>query len=168
MTLFELSIGIETEPGTARQYLIGGFVVLAPLDAHPEIRTVTLSRRGGRLGPGLRLGRLITRRDFSTYVGQVCAGSCTRAYMAGRQRFLRKEADIAFHAPAIKLDPSQKMTSIQDRRLQQQVAHLRQCFSEAGVPDAFIQRIMSTPFTDVWVPSAQKLLNAGMVTEIVH
>jgi len=137
----------------------------ALLDSHPDIEFVELSSKGGRLGPGFRLARLIADRGLSTHVNELCASSCTFAFVAGQERVLQHGAKLGFHAPASHFDPSNS-TAKDDARLQQQVAYLNDYFLKAGIPQSFINHILATPFTDAWFPSEKELIDAGVVTRV--
>jgi hypothetical protein len=73
---------------------------------------VAFSSDGGSLGAGLRMGKAIRQRNFSTIVpdGRRCASACALAWLGGVERFIGADAKIGFHAP---YDPtSGKETSV--------------------------------------------------------
>jgi len=62
---------------------------------------IYLSSGGGRLVDGLKVGKLIRKHGFITYIpfASRCASSCAIAFMGGRHRYLARDAKLSLHAP---------------------------------------------------------------------
>lgn len=80
--------------------------------------------------------------------------ACTLAFVAGRQRVLKKGAQLGFHRAIFagddKLDDSTE----------------RSIYRAAGVPAAFIDRALATSNASIWSPTDAELLAAGVVTRM--
>ncbi|MBR1092483.1 DUF4339 domain-containing protein [Bradyrhizobium manausense] len=124
------------------------------LNASSGVRTVHLDSVGGRIGEGKKLNAMIRGRGLDTYVQARCLSACTLVFVAGRQRVLKKGAQLGFHRAAFagddKLDDSAE----------------RSIYRTAGVPGAFIDRALATSNASIWIPTEAELLAAGVVTRI--
>jgi hypothetical protein len=121
----------------------------------PEVRLVHLNlRHGGLVSEALRLAELIRARGLDTYTTDKCVSACTIIYLAGENRFLRRDARLGFHAYVAPGGSASQ--SVQGEIL-----------NAAGVAPDFVARAMKTPHNDVWYPTLQELVSAAVVTEIV-
>lgn len=124
------------------------------LTASSEVRTVHLNSLGGRIGEGQKLNAVIRGKGLDTYVESQCLSACTLAFVAGRQRILKKGAQLGFHRAAFagddKLDDSTE----------------RFIYRTAGVAGAFVDRALATSNASIWSPTEAELLAAGVVTGI--
>lgn len=66
----------------------------------PLLGIVVLESPGGDLQAGLKIGREISVRSYSTLVkaGTICASACALAWLAGDRRYMAPGAKIGFHA----------------------------------------------------------------------
>jgi membrane-bound ClpP family serine protease len=66
----------------------------------PLLGIVVLESPGGNLQAGLKIGREISARSYSTVVkaGTTCASACALAWLAGDRRYMAPGAKIGFHA----------------------------------------------------------------------
>jgi len=165
-----LTVTVDAQTAHVSGHIIWGAdrQLAALLDSHPEVEVVELSSKGGRIGPSLRLGRLIAARGMSTYVSELCGSACILAFVAGNERLLRRGANLGFHAPASYLDPNKTTTATDDTRLQQQIAIMNKYYRDAGVSQSFLDQVMKTPLADAWYPSERELIDAGVVTRVVE
>ena len=124
------------------------------LNASSGVRTVHLDSLGGRIGEGEKLNAVIRGRRLDTYVQARCLSACTLAFVAGRQRVLKRGAQLGFHRAAFagddKLDDSTE----------------RSIYRTAGVTGAFIDHALATSNASIWIPTEAELLAAGVVTRI--
>lgn len=126
----------------------------AALQRAPSVTTVVLSSEGGWIREGKLLGDVIRRHRLDTYVEQFCASACTLAFLAGHERAAAPSARIGFHAAraigALKNAPPS--------------TQLKRLYEEAGLPPAFVARAMATPHGQMWFPSQDVMLAAGVLT----
>lgn len=124
------------------------------LNASPGVRTVHLDSIGGRIGEGEKLNAMIKSRGLDTYVEANCMSACTLAFVAGRQRVLKKGAQLGFHRAAFAGDD--KLNDSAERSI----------YRAAGISQSFIEHALVTRNDDMWSPSDAELLSAGVVTRI--
>lgn len=123
-----------------------------------QLRTVVLTSPGGQLGVGLRIGDMIKARALDTLASELCASSCTLAFVAGNRRMLRSNTKLGFHGVAGDGDQLVRTGT------ELYVSHFR----KAGVPDAFINRAVGTSPQSVWYPTIDELRRANIVTDVVR
>jgi hypothetical protein len=120
-----------------------------------HLRFVHLDSAGGRLGEAEKLFTLIRERGLSTYVSSRCFSACTLAFAGGRERVLKRGATLGFHKAEF---PGVSENEFDD--LQYKV------FNAAGFDSRFIERALSTPHKDLWMPFPDVLLAAGVITGV--
>jgi hypothetical protein len=120
-----------------------------------RLRIVRLDSSGGRLGEGEKLFALIRERGLSTYVPSKCFSACTLAFAGGRERVLRKGATLGFHKAEFPGVSESEFDGLQHK-----------VFSAAGFDGRFIEKALSTPHRDLWMPSPDILLAARVITGV--
>lgn len=129
------------------------------LAAHPQIARVHLTSDGGLVEEGTAIGALVAAHGLDTYVPDACASACTLIFVRGRGRYLGSSGQLGFHAPyeigahgrMYRVDPSPERAS----------------YRAAGLPRAFVARVLAVPPAKIWIPAATELRAAGIVTEVV-
>lgn len=127
------------------------------LKASRQVKIIHLDSVGGRLGEGAALNSLIKEYGLNTYVSSKCMSACTLAFAGGSQRILKQGAVLGFHRGAFGGEDQQddRAGSIE-----------RRIFQGAGFAASFIDRALSTPNRDMWKPSTEVLVSAGVVTRV--
>ncbi|MFD0935174.1 hypothetical protein ACFQ12_08255, partial [Methylobacterium trifolii] len=131
----------------------------ALLAAHPEVVRIHLTSEGGLVDEGLALGELIAARGLSTYVPDYCVSACTLAFVRGRERYLRNQGRLGFHAPY--------ETGPDGRIVQLDGAPERGAYVAAGADPDFVARALAVASEDIWIPEAGDLIRARVVTQVV-
>jgi hypothetical protein len=153
--------GTEVEiTGGFKHGLIEDFTKV--LDSSKQIRVVHLDSPGGRDVEGRRMFDLIRQRGLITYVSSDCASACTLAFAGGRERFLRPGATLGFHRAGLPglLERSWRPSAADDL-FEESARHI---YKTAGFDAAFIDKASVTPHSDIWEPSSDVLISAGVVT----
>jgi hypothetical protein len=149
--------GTEAEIAGGFKYgLTNDFV--RTLKAYPNIKVVHLNSLGGRVGEAIRLNGALQAQGVDTYVSAGCYSACTIAFAAGRKRFLKAGAALGFHAATF---PGTTASDLDNVRLAQQ-----RLFLAAGFDDAFVDKALSTPSSQMWTPPAAELTAAKVITGI--
>jgi len=121
----------------------------------PKVTTVRLESPGGWLREGERMAEVVHRYGLRTRIETECHSSCTLVFLAGNDRTMAPDAKLGFHRgrPIGGGDPDEPP----DRR--EAALYLR-----AGLPPAFVQRVLATPHASIWTPSHEVLYKAGVLT----
>lgn len=137
------------------------------LDKHADVNVVVLNSPGGDTTAGRRINDLIRARPITTAVFEGCASACTLIYAGGERRLLGPNGQLGFHATSVILTDAM-MTRIMNSLTFRHDTLNADYYREAGFDEAFIARAVATPSTDLWVPSHDVLLQAGVVHEILQ
>ena len=120
----------------------------------PRVTTVVLDSPGGWMKEGERMAAVIQRYGLSTRVEDECHSACTVAFLAGVDRTMGDAGVLGFHRGRT---PGQDAKGKSDE-------HDAEVYAKAGLPKAFIRRILETPNNDIWIPTRRELLKAGVLT----
>ena len=132
-------------------------VVKKSLDGNPEIKKIYLDSNGGLYKEVSLIAESILSRRIDTYVEDKCLSFCTIVFLSGYNRYSTPAARFGFHAPSIKgASQFDDEFNIDSKKL----------YSKLRVPQEFINRIYSTPNSDMWYPSYQELIDAGIVNKL--
>lgn len=132
-------------------------VVKKSLDANSEVKRIYLDSNGGLYKEVSLIAETILTRRIDTYVEDKCLSFCTIVFLSGDNRYGTPTAIFGFHAPSLKgasqFDDEFNTDS-------------KKLYSKLRVPQEFINRIYSTPNSDMWYPSYQELLGAGIINKL--
>ena len=129
--------------------------VEALLQGHPKLTLVELRSPGGRLAEASRIAAVLRARPLQTRAIGRCENACAIVLMAGRSRQLGPAAQLGFQrAPGATFSP-----------LMQRAAerHQRVAYTQAGLTEAFAERVLGTTARVMWRPDAQDLAAAGLI-----
>jgi len=127
------------------------------LDKNPNINKISLQSNGGLFKEVSLIAEEILLKRIDTYVEDKCESFCTIVFLSGYERFSTPSAKIGFHAPtfhgASELDDESNISS-------------RKLYAKLRVPNAFIDKIYSTPNSNMWYPTHKELVDAGIVNKV--
>ncbi|MGC5779311.1 hypothetical protein [Methylobacterium sp. NFXW15] len=158
----EVPARLDLAPGGRELHLSGDLTegvavrVAALLSSHPEVQSLHLDSDGGLVEEAIDIGRLVRKRHLSTHVADACASACTLIFLQGRRRTLGPEGRLGFHAP-YEIGPD-------GRKLAVDPAPERAAYQAAGLPRAFVERVMRVAPADIWIPDPGQLRAAGILT----
>jgi hypothetical protein len=121
------------------------------LAAMPQVETLVLSSRGGRMAEAKALAGIVRARGINTYVEDLCESACTFVFLAGKNRASTRTARIGFHAPAFAGSEGSS-------------EYARKVYQDAGLPESFIRRALGVSNKDMWYPSRDELIEAKVIT----
>ncbi len=126
---------------------------------YPNINVIHLNSKGGMIAEAKKLAGYFKNKDITTYSSQYCNSACVDIFLAGKHRYLNKNATLGFHQPyfpGLTKEEQDKMTYQQ-----------KQYYLKKGINKKFVDKAFSTPHNDMWVPSHYELLEAGVVHKVV-
>ena len=155
--------------------------VMSYLFDHPEISTLRVTGPGGYGPAGRAISIYLAQHGINTQAFGECASACARIFLGGKSRKLAKGAKLGFHRPWIVKEREKRLyeanrveekledefdyvTMIYDVAMQNMLEGIKFMRSR-GVDMDFILKIYSTSSYDMWEPSRDKLLEAGVLTE---
>ncbi|HHZ95117.1 MAG TPA: hypothetical protein EYN67_06055 [Flavobacteriales bacterium] len=105
----------------------------------------------------LKLQQSIKENNLSTYVSGECVSACTLVFLAGKHRYLRKYARIGFHAYST--------PGVGDEYMD--FSGAKNDLVALGVKRYFVDQVFQISKEDMWYPSIDELISAGVVHEEV-
>jgi hypothetical protein len=135
------------------------------LKKYPEVKGIVLDSYGGRIYEGRMLAKLISAYGLDTYSLKGCYSAATTAFIAGKNRFLGMGANIAFHQ--YRAD-SKNIEAFAFVDMEKEQARDLLIFQQQGVQREFIEKLFNTPSDDLYYPTVDELLNAGVIHGIVN
>ncbi|PSJ16106.1 hypothetical protein [Nitrosomonas supralitoralis] len=133
------------------------------VDNNPNIKGIILDSVGGRIYEGRELSKIILINGLDTYSLKGCYSACGSAFISGNKRYLAEGANLAFHqynSGANSFDPYINIPSEQKKDL-----HI---YERRGISQHFIDRIFATKQDDLWYPTVDEMINAGVIHEVVE
>ncbi|HBP87371.1 MAG TPA: hypothetical protein PKK23_19165 [Nitrospirales bacterium] len=132
---------------------------------YSDVTGIILDSQGGRIHEGRKLADLISSYRLNTYSLLGCYSACATAFIAGKNRFLGPQANLAFHqysdGPGLNSPQS-------DVRMKKEEEQDRKFYQQQGVSAEFLEKLFNTPFNDLWYPPVKELLMAGVVHGLVN
>ncbi|BEU99970.1 hypothetical protein [Novosphingobium olei] len=125
------------------------------LSDHPEVRRVLLMSPGGRIREATQIAGTIAARHMDTIAVGDCSSSCTIVFLAGAHRFAEVGSSLGFHSPSA--------TSMTDSEAQTANPEMRNAYTNAGLPDWFVDRAMATSSSSIWRPTETQLVELGVI-----
>ena len=131
------------------------------LEKHPEVETIILDCRGGRLYEARKMADYIIQRKLDTSTVKGCYSAGNILFAAGENRYLCKNAWLGFHEYYYP-EPFRDYVDIQSEyRKDWGFYQLR------GVSRDFQEKMFGAEPNDYWYPSQQELLDGGMIHAVV-
>jgi hypothetical protein len=130
--------------------------VRAALARDPSIREIELDSPGGSAMEGFALATLVSDRGLDTRVRGICASACVLVFAGGRERVAEPGARFGLHRSGVDWQKDGAVSATDLR--------MAAWFRERGVGEAFIGRVLATPFHDLWEPGHGELLASGLAT----
>jgi hypothetical protein len=128
------------------------------LSNYPQLKTLHVNlENGGLISEADRARKVIEQKGIRTYVSDRCVSACTIVFVGGKERFLAGGAMLGFHEPKI---PGFKSGESHN-------SPTKLAYRSAGITEAFIQRVLNTPNTTMWYPTALELKSAKIIDDIV-
>lgn len=132
------------------------------IEKNPNIKGIILDSNGGRIYEGRELSKIIVKNDLDTYTLRGCYSACGIAFISGNKRYLAQGANLAFHqysSGTKNLDPYVDILSEQKKDLL--------IYKRSGISQNFIDRVFTAKQDDLWYPTIDEMISAGVVNEVV-
>lgn len=124
---------------------------------NPGVTGIVLDSDGGPVYEARGVARLIVERRLDTYSLTGCNSACTTAFVAGSRRLLAPAARLGFHSYAIS-GHSTLFIDIEQEQRTDLAFH-----ASRGVAPEFLEALFDKPHDDIWFPSRETLVAAGVV-----
>ena len=133
------------------------------LKKNPRIEGIILDSIGGRIYEGRELAKLISAYGLDTYSLKGCYSAATIAFIAGENRFLGMEANLGYHQYQMDYEGLDAYVDMEEEQAKDLLL-----FQQQGVKSEFIERLFETSHDDLWYPTVDEMLDAGVIHGIVN
>ena len=133
------------------------------LREYPEVKGIILDSHGGRIYEGRMLVRLISSYALDTYSLKGCYSAATTAFIAGKNRFLGMGANLSFHQYQMGYKSMKGLVDMKDEQAKDLLI-----FQQQGIKSEFLYKLFNTHHDDLWYPTVDEMLNAGVIHGIVN
>lgn len=143
--------------------------VASELAVNPDVRVIQLNSIGGRMSEARSLRELIAQRSLTTYTSNQCHSACAMAFIGGRERVLHEDAQLGFHQPSVaNVGTACESTAedLIDRTIHESIKAETRALIDAGIDPSFARRAMSIPPDELWRPTHEQLLRAGLISRV--
>ena len=146
-----------------------------------EIRKLKITGPGGDMDAARKIAEVLITHNIDTVAYGKCYSACTLIFLGGQSRTLEADAELGFHRQWVNPTMHKKnFDALQDvmewknefeyltyiyNKLNSKLVGDIQYMDDRGVAFNFIMRTISTEVFDMWTPSREVLLAAGVLTE---
>lgn len=130
------------------------------LKRHPQVEVIALNSHGGLLDESRKLQALIEQRGLSTYSDHHYESACALVFLVGAHRLLHVDAHLGFHRAS--------SARVPDMMMQGENEQIKDFMLKHGVDQAFVEKAIETAPDNLWIPTGEELVQAGVVTEVVE
>jgi hypothetical protein len=131
------------------------------LAANPAASVIVLDSDGGNIYEARGLSKLIRDNGMDTRTESRCSSACTTVFIAGKRRSMTADAQLGFHQYRLEADydvPNADPAAEQERD--------RAFYADSGVAEWFQKKMFESTADNMWFPTGEELIAAGVVHEI--
>jgi len=126
---------------------------------NPSIRIIHLNSIGGRIAEAKKLALLVKKNKLITYSKTLCLSACPIVFLAGKEKLLGDSAKLGFHSASFGNVSGSEVEELNNSLLSQ--------LEKANVPSWFTKKVSKVSSEDVWNPSTDELIKAGVIDRVV-
>ena len=133
------------------------------LKKYPKVKGIILDSSGGRIYEGRELAKLISAYGLDTYSLKGCYSAATTAFISGKNRFLGMGANLAFHQYKMGYKNLGALVDMEEEQAKDLLI-----FQQQGIKSEFLDKLFNTHHDDLWYPTVDEMLDAGVIHGIVN
>ncbi|WP_169569088.1 hypothetical protein [Sneathiella limimaris] len=131
------------------------------LERHPNLHTVALTSPGGNIYEARGISKMIREKGLATFVETECSSACTTVFIGGKSRKLNPGAKLGFHQ--YRIDAGYDVLNFDAKAEMEQDRNL---YAIANVRSWFLEKMFQSRADEMWYPSTEELMDAGVITHI--
>ncbi len=128
------------------------------LNDNPTVKVLHLTSNGGNVYYARQMQYLVHDRGLTTVVDAHCYSACAFVFLGGIERYLVPGAKLGFHRESAPGQSPAEINMVEESDAQAMHA--------MGISSSFIDKVFSTPSSDIWVPSADELKQAHVISDV--
>jgi ATP-dependent protease ClpP protease subunit len=126
---------------------------------NPSVRIIHLNSMGGRIAEAKKLALLVKKNKLITYSKTLCLSACPIVFLAGKEKLLGDSAKLGFHSASFGGVSGSEVEELNKSLLSQ--------LGKANVSSWFIKKVSKVSSEEVWNPSTDELIKAGVIDKVV-
>ena len=127
------------------------------LDDNPGVRILHLNSYGGSVYWARQMQSIVQDRGLTTVIDAHCLSACALVFVVGQERYMAPGAKLGFHREHA---PGESQAEI-DMFEETDAQHMK----AVGISSSFVDKVFSTPSSDIWIPTLDELKAAHVITE---
>ncbi len=179
--VFDMTIEESGHKFTQQLERYDGNLLSGYLFEHPEIKILKLTGPGGFMPAAREMASKIIEFDLNTVAYGECESACTTIFLAGNRRSLETSAKLGFHRQWVDKEQEKLYYNAMKEAkgwknefdyvawvydvLADNIIKDIEFMESRGVSMDFILKALSKASYDMWEPSRDELLEAGVLTE---
>lgn len=128
------------------------------LSSSRNVRKVSISSQGGRLGEAKQIAEMISNSKMDVVARQNCHSACTIVLLAGEERSIEGGTSVGFHQASYPGLPSSQTSVMNDQ--------LTSALRAKKVDEGFIVRAMEPNPNELWTPTEDEMFDAGVLNSV--
>ena len=128
------------------------------LNDNPAVKVLHLTSNGGNVYYARQMQYLVHDRGLTTVVDTHCYSACAFVFLGGVERYLVPGAKLGFHRESAPGESAAEINMVEESDAQAMHA--------MGISSSFVDKVFSTPSSDIWVPSADELKQAHVISDV--
>lgn len=129
------------------------------LAENPSVKIIHLNSIGGRISEAKKLAEIVKNNQLITYSKTQCLSACPIVLLAGKEKLLASEAKLGFHSASFGGVSGSEFSELNKELLSQ--------LTKANVPSWFVKKVSKVNSKDMWNPTNEELIKAGVIDKIV-
>ena len=130
---------------------------------NPQVNILVLNSGGGLSYEAIKVFDIVKKNNLHTYVIKKCSSACIKAFIAGEKRIIADKGALGFHQP----HPRFLSKKYSKEALKIFLDEYVELLTSQGVSKDFANKVFQAGPEDMWIPSNQELLEAGVVFKII-
>ena len=122
----------------------------------PQVISLHINSFGGRAYEAKAIAEQVAKHKISTLVTGQCLSAATIIFLSGYERHALPDAKIGFHAGT--------SLGMSDKDILNANQEIGRWMRTVGVSKEFVAKAINTANTEMWYPSMEEMLNAGVLT----
>jgi hypothetical protein len=128
------------------------------LNDNPAVKVLHLTSNGGNVFYARQMQYLVHDRGLTTVVDAHCYSACAFVFLGGIERYLVPGAKLGFHRESAPGQSPAEINAIEESD--------GQAMRAMGISGSFVDKVFSTPSSDIWIPSADELKQAHVISDV--
>ena len=126
------------------------------LNDNPGVKILHLNSNGGSVYWARQMQAIVEDRGLTTVIDGHCLSACALIFVVGQERYMAPGARLGFHRESAAGESQAEIDMFEETDAQHMKA--------LGISSSFVDKVFSTPSSDIWIPTLDELKAAHVIT----